>query len=46
MLKALQEADKEPEPGNDELLSHYYALAFMLQTLNGGNIFTQERLID
>lgn len=36
MLRALQESDNEPEPGNDELLSHYYALAFMLKVLNGG----------
>lgn len=46
MLKALQEADKNPEPGNEEILSHYYALAFMLRALNGDNIFTQDQILD
>lgn len=51
VLRALQESGNEPEPGNDELLSHYYALAFMLKVLNDdgerdGNIFTQDKLIE
>lgn len=75
VLKALQENDADPEPGNenehykgndnnvaqfvnedsiemdrDERLSHYYALACMLNLLNSGdshgNIFSNDKLID
>lgn len=65
VLKALQENDSEPEPGNeatdsdvrkareddgDDRYSHYYALAFMLKLLNGGDgngsLFSNDKLIE
>lgn len=48
VLKALHDAETdEPEQGRDELMSHYYALACMLNSLNGGlNIFAADQLTD
>lgn len=42
----LHEQENDPEPGKDEMFSHYYALAYMLRLLNGEmNIFA-DKLIE
>ncbi|KXJ78873.1 hypothetical protein RP20_CCG003186 [Aedes albopictus] len=48
VYKLLHEQGDEPEPGNEDMFHHYYALACMLKLLNDGdgNIFTSDRLID
>lgn len=47
VLKALQESENDPaDPGKDELFSHYYTLACMLQVLNGDGGIFNDKLVD
>ncbi len=47
MLKALQESENDPaDPGKDELFSHYYTLACMLQVLNGDGGIFNDKMVD
>lgn len=47
VLKALQESENDPaDPGKDELFSHYYTLACLLQVLNGDGGIFNDKLVD